>query len=159
MAAGLGPRNHATPSGSGRKCLFLTRPRPEWAPLTEEQMQGFTLTPLPTKAGDVVFFEAMCRTLHCPTFPALSAEFSTSPIIGSPKAIIASAISPTSGRTFPPISSASRARAMSFVSEQKHVAAVLFVRDSHWGEMISNSQAASDAPFRASDFKSHIVRR
>jgi ectoine hydroxylase-related dioxygenase (phytanoyl-CoA dioxygenase family) len=31
---------------------------PEWAPLTEEHMTGFTLTPLPTRAGDVVFFDS-----------------------------------------------------------------------------------------------------
>lgn len=31
---------------------------PEWAPLTDEHMKGFTLTPLPTQAGDVVFFDS-----------------------------------------------------------------------------------------------------
>jgi 2-aminoethylphosphonate dioxygenase len=31
---------------------------PEWAPLTDEHMAGFTLTPLPTQAGDVVFFDS-----------------------------------------------------------------------------------------------------
>jgi ectoine hydroxylase-related dioxygenase (phytanoyl-CoA dioxygenase family) len=31
---------------------------PEWAPLAAEHMAGFTLEPLPTQAGDVVFFDS-----------------------------------------------------------------------------------------------------
>jgi hypothetical protein len=30
----------------------------EWAPLTDAEMAGFALTPLPTKPGDVVFFDS-----------------------------------------------------------------------------------------------------
>jgi 2-aminoethylphosphonate dioxygenase len=31
---------------------------PEWTPLADEHMTGFTLEPLPTRAGDVVFFDS-----------------------------------------------------------------------------------------------------
>ncbi|HEX7854526.1 MAG TPA: phytanoyl-CoA dioxygenase family protein [Sphingobium sp.] len=42
----------------------------EWQPLTAEQMAGFSLTPLPTAPGDVLFFDSYAPHASKPNFTA-----------------------------------------------------------------------------------------